>query len=74
MTVGAIRSTGLSASRAIAEYATELVFGPCAGHVKADVVMPRPRKSKDGGNSLIVGKYEFEPTHPLSSLAWQDKA
>ncbi len=67
-TVGAIRSTGLTASRAIAQYVAEELWGSSTEPAEpADaVVMPKPQVSRPG--HIMVGEYEFKVTHPLSKL------
>lgn len=69
-TLGAIRSTGLSASRAIAQYAAQKLYDDYNHITKLkDVVMPPPAATKDG--KWKVGKYVFLPTHKLSELGLQ---
>jgi len=68
-TLGAIRSTGLTASRSIAEYCAKNLFSnePYEAMMrKEDVVMPAPEPQKDG--TVKVGQFTFRPTHKLSQL------
>lgn len=72
-TLGAIRSTGLTASRAIAEYCAKNMFANYETMArKPDVVMPLPKI--EGGQGLIrVGDFTFRPTHKLSQLGLTPK-
>jgi len=68
-TLGAIRSTGLTASRSIAEYCAKNLFRhePYEDMMrKEDVVMPVAEPQKDG--TVKVGQFTFRPTHKLSQL------
>lgn len=66
-TLGAIRSTGLSASRAIAQYAAKNMFSDYDQiNKKHDVVMPPALPQPDG--SIKIGPFNFKPTHKLSQL------
>ena len=69
VTLGAIRSTGLTASRAIAEYCAQNLFGSNYNSMprKEDVVMPSPLMIKD---QIQVGQFTFKPMHKLSQLHW----
>eukprot|EP00004_Rigifila_ramosa_P024651 TRINITY_DN7212_c0_g1_i1.p1 TRINITY_DN7212_c0_g1~~TRINITY_DN7212_c0_g1_i1.p1 ORF type:complete len:422 (+),score=50.64 TRINITY_DN7212_c0_g1_i1:140-1405(+) len=63
-TIGAIRSTGLTASRALAEHiANELFPGP---QQRGDVPMPPPKFFSDG--TVAVGSLRFRVMHPLTQL------
>ena len=69
-TLGGIRSTGLSASRAIAEYCAQTLYllNGEYSHLclerKKEVVMPKPIVQAD--SKLKIGQYVFRPTHKLS--------
>ena len=67
VTLGAIRSTGLTASRAIAQYTAQKLYTDY-NHIPklTDVVMPPPVATKDG--KWKIGEYMFQPTHKLSVL------
>ena len=68
LTLGAIRSTGLTTSRALAEFAAKKLLG-CGSddeYVRKDVTMPAPEILSNG--KLKVGKYEFTPCHPLCRI------
>jgi glycerol-3-phosphate dehydrogenase len=68
-TLGAIRSTGLTASRPIAEYCARNLFGHQDYEAMPrleDVVMPAPVPQANG--SIKVGLFTFRPTHKLSQL------
>ena len=76
VTCGAIRSTGLTASRAIAEYCAKTIFGAETYENmsrKEDVTMPVPKLMKDGIN-IQVGAFTFRPTHKLSQLGFDAQA
>ena len=70
VTLGAIRSTGLTASRAIAEYCAKNIFGSSYDSMprKTEVVMPEPELIEN--NRIRVGQYTFKPMHKLSQLYW----
>ena len=72
MTVGGIRSTGLTASRAIAEYVAKELFGSESEiKVKADAIMPEidPDDQHDEEDGFVkIGKFSFKVTHPLAQL------
>ena len=67
VTVGAIRSTGLTASRAIAQYVAKNLY-PNYEHLtkQKDILMPPAIATSN--NKWKVGKYVFHPTHKLSVL------
>ena len=69
--LGAIRSTGLTASRAIAEYCAQTLFGDQYENMpkKQDIVMPKPKLNPDG-LTIKVGQFDFKPMHKLSQLYW----
>lgn len=66
-TVGAIRSTGLTASRAIAQFVAQKMYPNYSDVSKLkDIEMPQPIMTEDG--KWRIGEYIFSPTHPLSKL------
>ena len=66
MTVGGIRSTGLTASRAIAEHVAKELFGPESEiKVNAEAIMPEIERDDKMG-FVKIGKYSFKVTHPLA--------
>ena len=71
VTLGAIRSTGLTASRAIAEYCAQNLLGPQYDSISRlqDVEMPWPKLNPDGA-TITVGTFTFKPMHKLSQLYW----
>ena len=73
-TLGAIRSTGLTGSRAIAQYCAQNIFPDDYDKMprKADVVMPAPKLCPDGTN-VEVGIWKFKPCHKLSELGFSIK-
>ena len=73
-TLGAIRSTGLTGSRAIAQYCAQNIF-PDYDKIprKADIVMPEPKSCPDGTNDE-VGLWKFKPCHKLSELGFSSKS
>ena len=66
-TVGAIRSTGLTASRAIAQYVIKTIYAEYNHLPKLkEIEMPSPIIMKNG--TWKIGKYVFKPTHKLAQL------
>ena len=66
-TVGAIRSTGLTASRAIAQYVIKTIYAEYSHLPKLkEIEMPSPIIMKNG--TWKIGNYVFKPTHKLSQL------
>ena len=66
-TVGAIRSTGLTASRAIAQYVVKTLYAEYSHLPKLnEIEMPSPIVMTNG--TWKIGKYVFKPTHKLSQL------
>lgn len=67
VTIGAIRSTGLTASRAIAQHVARRLYPNYESLPKVkDIVMPVPKATKN--SKWKVGNYVFTPTHKLSVL------
>ena len=62
--------TGLTGSRAIAQYCAQNIF-PDYNKMprKVDVVMPAPKLCPDGTN-VEVGLWKFKPCHKLSELGF----
>lgn len=66
-TLGAIRSTGLTASRSIAEHCARSMFNDYDKMPrKKDVVMPKAQPQING--LINVGRFTFKPTHKLTQV------
>ena len=67
VTIGAIRSTGLTASRAIAQYVVKKLYPDYDRLPKSDEITMPPPQAKSN-NKWKVGRYVFTATHKLSVL------
>ena len=77
ITVGAIRSTGLSTSRVIAEYVAGEILGlDTAKKTKADAILPEVNCDGDcegETEEIKVGTFSFKVTHKLAQLFWLNR-